>query len=288
MAVTRLVGMAERTFTIGGEDGDEVSRLGFGAMRLCGPDVLGEPADPEAARQVARRAVDLGVDLIDTADAYGPGTGERLLREALDLPRDDVFVATKGGLLRSRDGDWTPRADPAHLRNAALCSRDRLGVETIDLYQLHSPGSETPLEESVQAIAELRDAGLVRHVGLSNVTVEQLDRARDVCEIATVQNRYNVGTRADDDVLDACERHGIGFLPWFPLGAGSLDVPGLDDVAAAHDATREQVALAWLLRRSPVVLPIPGTASVAHLAENVAAADLTLTDEEFDRLARGG
>jgi aryl-alcohol dehydrogenase-like predicted oxidoreductase len=276
--------MVDLTFRIGGED--EVSRLGFGAMRICGPDVLGEPADVAAAKRLVRRAVDLGVDLIDTADAYGPGTGERLLRDALDLPRDDVVVATKGGLLRNRDGDWLARGDPDHLRNAHLCSRDRLGVETIDLYQLHTPRSETPVEESVRALAELRDAGVVRHVGLSNVTVDQLERARDVCEVATVQNRYNLGNRTDDDVLDYCEAHGIGFMPWFPLGAGSLDVPGLDAVAAAHDATRQQVALSWLLHRSPVVLPIPGTSSVDHLEGNVAAADLDLTDDEFDRLSR--
>jgi hypothetical protein len=275
--------MVERTFAIGGED--EVSRLGFGAMRICGPDILGEPADVEAAKRVVRRAIALGVDFIDTADAYGPGTSERLLAETLDLPRDDVFVATKGGLLRNRDGDWIARGDPDHLRNAHLCSLDRLGVETIDLYQLHTPRSTTPIEESVRALAELRDDGVIRHVGVSNVTVEQLDRARDVCEIATVQNRYNVGNRGDDDVLDACEADDIGFVPWFPLGAGRLDVEGLDAVAAAHDATREQVALSWLLHRSPVVLPIPGTSSVDHLEQNVAAAELGLTDAEFARLS---
>jgi aryl-alcohol dehydrogenase-like predicted oxidoreductase len=276
--------MVTQTFRIGGED--EVSRLGFGAMRICGPDVLGEPADVEAATRVVRRAVDLGVDLVDTADAYGPGTSERLLRDALSLPREDVVVATKGGLLRNRDGDWIARGDPDHLRNAHLCSLDRLGVDRVDLYQLHTPRSETPVEESVHALAELRDDGVVRHVGLSNVTVDQVERARDVCEVATVQNRYNLADRSDDDVLDYCERHGLGFVPWFPLGAGSLDVPGLDDVAAAHDATRQQVALAWLLHRSPVVLPIPGTSSVEHLEQNVAAADLDLTDDEFARLAR--
>ena len=274
--------MVERTFAIGGED--EVHRLGFGAMRLCGPDILGEPDDVEGAKRLVRRAVELGVDLIDTADAYGPGTSERLLREALDLPRDDVLVATKGGLLRNRDGDWVARGDPAHLRNAHLCSCDRLGVETIDLYQLHTLRSETPVEESVRALAELRDDGVIRHVGVSNVTVDQLERARDVCEIATVQNRYNVGNRADDDVLELCEDEGIGFIPWFPLGAGSLDVEGLDEVAAAHDATRAQVALAWLLGRSPVILPIPGTSSVEHLEQNVAAAGVDLTDEEVARL----
>ena len=275
--------MVEQTFAVGGED--EVSRLGFGAMRICGPDILGGPSDVEAAKQVVRRAVALGVDFVDTADAYGPGTSERLLAETLDLPRDDVFVATKGGLLRNRAGDWIARGDPDHLRNAHLCSLDRLGVETIDLYQLHTPRSETPLKESVRALAELRDEGVVRHVGVSNVTVDQLERARDVCDIATVQNRYNLANRSDDDVLAACEKYDIGFIPWFPLGAGRLDVAGLDEVAAAHDATSEQVALSWLLHRSPVVLPIPGTSSVEHLEQNVAAAELALTDAEFARLA---
>lgn len=274
--------VVERTFDIGGTD--TVNRLGFGAMRLCGPDVLGEPDDVANARRVLERAVELGVDLIDTADAYGPGTSERLIGETLDASRDDLLVATKGGLLRNRDGDWLPMGDPDYLRNAHLCSRDRLGVETVDLYQLHRPAPDTPFEESVRALAELKDAGAVRHVGLSNVSVEQLDCARDVVEIATVQNRYNVGNREEADVLEACEAYDIGFIPWFPLGAGDLDVAGLDDVADAHDATREQVALAWLLHRSPVVLPIPGTSSLAHLEANVAAADVELTDDEVARL----
>lgn len=263
-----------------------MNRLGFGAMRLCGPDVLGEPEDVDGARRVLERAVELGVDLIDTADAYGPGTSERLIGGTLDATRDDLLIATKGGLLRNRDGDWLPMGDPDYLRNAHLCSRDRLGVETIDLYQLHRPDPDTPFEDSVRALAELKDAGAVRHVGLSNVSVEQLERARDVVEIAAVQNRYNAGNREEGDVLDACEEYGIGFIPWFPLGAGDLgDVAGLDAVADARGATREGVALAWLLHRSPVVLPIPGTSSREHLAANVAAADIELTDDELARLA---
>ncbi|MFB6159861.1 MAG: aldo/keto reductase [Haloferacaceae archaeon] len=276
---------APETFDIGGED--TVNRLGFGAMRICGEDILGEPADVGRARRVLERAVDLGVDFIDTADAYGPGTSERLIGETLDPTREDLLVATKGGLLRNRDGDWLPRGDPDHLRNAHLCSCDRLGVETVDLYQLHTPRSDTPIEESVHAIAELRDAGVVRHVGVSNVTAEQLDRAREVVEIATVQNQFNVVDRENEDVLDACERHDIGFIPYFPLGAGDLDERGedLDAVAADHDASRYQVALAWLLHRSPVVLPIPGTSRVEHLERNVAAADVDLTDADVRRLA---
>jgi aryl-alcohol dehydrogenase-like predicted oxidoreductase len=275
--------MVERTFTIGGED--EVSRLGFGAMRICGPGVLGEPDDVAGAKAVVRRAVDLGVDLIDTADAYGPGTSERLLAEAIDVDRDDLLVATKGGLLRNRAGDWLAMGDPDYLRNAQLCSADRLGVDRIDLYQLHRPDPDTPFLDSVHALAELRDEGAIRHVGLSNVSVDQLAAARDVVEIATVQNRYNVGYRDEAAVLEACADAGIGFVPWYPLAAGDLDgVEGLDAVASAHDATRHQIALAWLLHRSPVVLPIPGTADPDHLAENVAAAEIDLTDDEVARL----
>jgi len=273
-----------RTFDVGGER--TVDRLGLGAMRLCGPDVLGEPADVAGARRVLERAVDLGVTFVDTADAYGPGTSERLVGETCDATRDDLVVATKGGLLRTPDGDWISRGDPDHLRNACLCSLDRLGVDSIDLYQLHSPGSETPVEESVHAIAELRDAGLVDHVGVSNVSVDQLDRARDVVEIATVQNRFSVVDRAERDVLTACEDAGIGFVPWYPLGAGDLSARGddLDALARRHDVGRRQVALAWLLHRSPVTLPIPGTSSVRHLERNVASRDVELSDEEMDAL----
>ncbi len=275
--------MVERTFDVGGTD--TVERLGFGAMRLCGPEIIGEPADVDAARAVARRAVELGVDLIDTADAYGPGTSERLLAEAVDVDRDDLLVATKGGLLRNRAGDWLAMGDPDYLRNAQLCSADRLGVDRIDLYQLHRPDPDTPFLDSVHALAELRDEGAIRHVGLSNVSVDQLAAARDVVEIATVQNRYNVGYRDEAAVLEACADAGIGFVPWYPLAAGDLDgVEGLDAVANAHDATRHQIALAWLLHRSPVVLPIPGTADPEHLAENVAAAEIDLTDDEVARL----
>jgi aryl-alcohol dehydrogenase-like predicted oxidoreductase len=277
------------TFDIGGDL--TVRRLGFGAMRITDDDILGEPDDPEAAREVLRRAAEL-VDLIDTADSYGPGVSERLIGETL-APYDDVVVATKGGLLRNSSGDWLPRCDPDHLRNAVLCSRDRLRTDTIDLYQLHTVDPDVDLEDSVTALAELKDDGLLEHVGLSNVSLEQLETARDHVDVATVQNHFNVETRdtarVDGDgrrVLEACEADDIGFIPYFPLAAGDLaDVSGIHDVADAHDGTPEQVALAWLLDRSDVILPIPGTSSVQHLEENVAAADLELTPEEFERLS---
>ncbi len=267
-------------FDIGGEL--TVRRLGFGAMRITGEDVLGEPDDPATAREVLRRAADR-VDLIDTADAYGPGVSERLIGETL-APYDDVVVATKGGLLRNRDGEWLPHGDPDYLRNAVLCSRDRLRTDTVDLYQLHTPDPDVDLEASVTALAELKDDGVVDHVGLSNVSVDQLETARDHVEVATVQNRYNVGYREEAPVLEACEEYGIGFIPWYPLAAGDLPVE-VDEAAADRDATPQQVALAWLLERSPVMLPIPGTSSPAHLEENVAAADVELTPEEFGKLS---
>jgi len=272
----------DRTFGIGGEL--TVNRLGFGAMRLCGPNIIGSPADESEAKRVLRRAVDLGVDFVDTADSYGPGVSERLIGEELDLEGEDsdVRVATKAGLLRDADGHWKRHGHPDYVRNQVLVSRDRLGVDTIDLYQYHAPDQNTPFEDAVTAFAELRDEGFVRHVGLSNVTVEQLETARDIVDVATVQNQYNVGDRADEDVLEACEDYDIGFIPYFPVGAGNLDdVAGVSEVAERHDATRYQVALAWLLHHSPVTLPIPGTSSVAHLEENVAAADLELTDEDL-------
>jgi len=271
------------TFDIGGDL--TVHRLGFGAMRITGPDILGEPADVDEAGRVLDRALELGVDFVDTADAYGPGTSERLLAAA-DVP-DEAVVATKGGLLRSPDGDWLRHGDPDYLRNAALCSLDRLGVDAIDLYQYHAPDPDVPIEDAVAALADLKDRGLVRHVGVSNVSVDQLARARDVVEIATVQNEYNVAERTHDDVLDVCEDEGIGFVPYFPIGGGALGEKAavLEDVAAAHDATPRQVALAWLLHRSPVILPIPGTSSVEHLEANVAAADLSLTADEVERLS---
>jgi aryl-alcohol dehydrogenase-like predicted oxidoreductase len=270
---------ASDTFSIGGR---EVHRLGFGAMRITGENIIGEPPDPEAARRVLGRAIELGVDFVDTADSYGPGVSERLLGEALD--DGEALVATKGGLLRNPEGEWLTHGDPDYLTNAVLCSLDRLRTDRIDLYQFHRPDPEVPFEASVNRLAELRDDGYIGAVGLSNVTVEQLEAARDIVGIATVQNRYNVADREHEDVLEACEDAGIGFIPWYPLGAGDLDAPALREVAAAHDATVYEGALAWLLQHSPVTLPVPGTGSVAHLEENVAAAGIDLEEHEMAAL----
>jgi len=269
------------TFDIGGEL--TVKRLGFGAMRLTGENIIGRPEDEQEAKQVLHEAVSAGVNLIDTADSYGPGVSERLIGEALAPYSEDLVVATKGGLLRNDDGDWLRRGDPDHLRNAVLCSLDRLGTDTIDLYQFHRPDPDVDFEESVQTLAELKDAGHVNHVGLSNVTVEQLETAQEIVDIATVQNRYNVGNRDDEDVLKACEEHNVGFIPWRPIGWDGKEEE-IDAVAESHDATREQVALAWLLEHSEVMLPIPGTSSVEHLRENVAASSIELSAAQYGTL----
>ncbi|WP_336327426.1 aldo/keto reductase [Halovenus sp. HT40] len=277
-----MVSNESDTFDLNGDL--TVHRLGYGAMRITGEEIIGPPEDENAAHELLQHAVDLGVDFIDTADSYGPGVSERLIGEALDM--DDIVVATKAGLLRERGGEWLPHGDPDYIRNQVLVSRDRLGVDSIDLYQFHRPDPDTPFEDSVEAFAECKDAGLVDHVGLSNVTVEQLETARDHVEIATVQNQYNVGNREDEVVLEACEEYDIGFMPWFPLAAG--DLGGLEDdleaIAANHDATRYQIALAWLLEHSDVTLPIPGTSSIEHLEENIAASAISLSDDEYTRL----
>ncbi len=273
------------TFDIGGDL--TVHRLGFGAMRLTGDDILGEPDDVDAARDVVVEALDAGVDLVDTADSYGPCVSERIVGEIVARRDGDApVVATKGGLLRNTEGDWIPMGDPDYLENALLGSLDRLRTDSIDLYQLHRPDPDVPFEDSVHALAEFKDEGLVEHVGLSNVSVDQLDEARDVVEIATVQNEYNVAEREDEEVLEACEDAGIGFIPWYPLGGGDLGdrEEAVADVADAHDATPQQIALAWLLEHSDVTLPIPGTSSVEHLRQNVAATGIALTDEEMTRL----
>jgi len=271
------------TFDIGGDL--TVNRLGFGAMRVTGEDIIGRPADEADAKAVLRRAVELGVDFVDTADSYGPGVSERLIGEALGDP-DDVVVASKAGLLRNREGDWLPHGDPDFLKNQVLCSLDRLGTDTVDLYQFHRPDPDTDFEASVHAFAEMKDAGQIAHVGLSNVTVEQLETATEIVDVATVQNWYNVGHRDDEDVLRACERNDVGFIPWGPMytvgDEGVADV--LETVAGRHDATPRQVVLAWLLHHSDVTLPIPGTSSVEHLESNVAAAELSLTDEDVRAL----
>jgi hypothetical protein len=279
MALTNESG----TFDLDGEL--TVTRLGFGAMRLCGDDIIGPPDDEQGAKEVAQQAVDLGVDFIDTADSYGPGVSERLLGEAIDTA--DVTIATKAGLLRNSDGEWLSHADPDYIRNQVLVSRDRLGVDSIDLYQLHSPDPDTPFEDSITAFAELKDEGFIDHIGLSNVSVDQLEEARDHVEIATVQNQYNVLNRDHEDVLKACEEYGIGFIPYFPIAAGSISgVDAIQEIADAHDATVYQIALAWLLKHSDVTLPIPGTGSIDHLKENVAASSISLSNEEYNRLEK--
>ena len=272
------------TFDVGGET--TVHRLGFGAMSLAGPNNMGWPADVEGAKDVLRRAIDLGVDFVDTADMYGNGASEAIVGEAIDASREDVLVATKGGILKQPDANTVYSGDPEYLKNAALCSRVRLRVDEIDLYQYHRPDPDTPFEDSVRALAELRDDGVVRHVGLSNVSVDQLERARDIVEIATVQNRYNVADRDNEDVLEYCEDEGIGFIPYSPIAKADLDEApdALAEIADDRGATREQVALAWVLERSPVTLPIPGTSNPTHLADNVAASAIDLTDEEMSRL----
>jgi pyridoxine 4-dehydrogenase len=263
-----------------------VNRLGFGAMRITGPGVWGEPKNAKQAHLVLRRVLELGVDFIDTAHAYGPEVSERLIAEALHPYPNNLVVATKSGLQRARRGAWSADGRPETIRRDCERSLTLLRRDRIDLYQLHTVDRKVPIEESLGAMAELRAEGKVRMIGVSNVSVDELARARAVTEIASVQNRFNLGERSSDDVLAVCERDGIAFLPWYPLGAGALTrSPELEAVAAAHAATAAQVAIAWLLQRSPVMLPIPGTSSLAHLEENVAAAALQLSQEELDRLA---
>src|SRR4051812_37904662 len=271
------------TFTVGDI---EVHRLGFGAMRITGDGIWGPPKDPDAARAVLRRVPELGIDFVDTADSYGPEVSEDLLAEVLH-PYDGMLIATKGGLERPGPGDWSRNGRPEHLKEACDSSLRRLNVDRIDLYQLHAPDPKVPYEESVGALKQLQDDGKIRHIGVSNVSVDELATARSIVDVVTVQNRFNLVDRHAEDVLEECERASIGFIPWFPLAAGDLAEPGgpVDEIARAHDAEPGQVALAWLLARSPVMLPIPGTGSVEHLEENVAAAELRLSDEEIARLS---
>jgi pyridoxine 4-dehydrogenase len=273
------------TFTIGGDL--DVHRLGFGAMRITGRGIWGPPEDADSAKALLRRVVELGIDLVDTADSYGPHVSEELIAEALHPYPDGLVVATKGGLRRTGPGEWPVDARPERLKECCEGSLRRLRLDRIDLYQLHRPDPDVPLEDSLGALKELQDEGKIRHVGVSNFSVEQLERARQVVEVATVQNRYSLEDRASEDVLDHCEREGIGFIPWYPLATGRLSEPGgpLDEAASAHDATPGQIALAWLLQRSPVMLPIPGTSSVEHLEENTAARDIRLTADEFEKIA---
>jgi pyridoxine 4-dehydrogenase len=264
-----------------------VRRLGFGAMRLCGPGIWGEPEDPRAAEAVLRRVVELGINLIDTADAYGPEVNERQISSALYPYPDDLVIATKGGLVRPDPKILVPNGTPEHLREACEGSLRRLKLDRIDVYQLHRPDPRVAFEDSVWALAELRDEGKIRHVGLSNVGVREIVMALDIVPIVSVQNRYNLTDRSSEAVIETCEREGIAFIPWLPLATGNLSRPGGDlaEIAHRHDATPAQVALAWLLAKSPVMLPIPGTSSVQHLEENVAATEFELSDEEVATLS---
>jgi aryl-alcohol dehydrogenase-like predicted oxidoreductase len=265
-----------------------VNRMGLGAMRLTGPGVIGEPDDPENAKAVLRRAVELGVNLIDTAASYGPEVSERQIADALHPYPDDLVIATKGGLRHERAGEWIRDGRPENLRSSCEASLKRLRVDRIDLYQLHAVDPGVPFEEQVGTLVELQQEGKIRHIGLSNVDARQLAQARGIAVVVSVQNRYNLVDRHSEGVLEACEQDGIPFLPWFPLGFGDLTRGGgrLADIAESKGATQAQVALAWLFRRSPVMLPIPGTSSVEHLEEDVAAAALELTDAEFAELSR--
>ena len=285
--MTKQTAAAAGRFKVGGDI--EVNRLGFGAMRLTGNGVWGPPPDRDEALRTLRRLPALDVNLIDTADSYGPGVSEELIREALH-PYDDLLIATKGGLERPGPNQWVSNGRPDYLRRCVRASLRRLGLERIDLWQLHRIDPKVPRDEQFGVIREMRAEGLIRHVGLSNASVAEIGEAQRFFAVATVQNRYNLVDRGSEAVLDHCAAQGIGFIPWFPLAAGDLAKPGavLADLARKREATTSQLALAWLLKRSPVMLPIPGTSKVKHLEENVAAASIALSDEEFRALDEQG
>lgn len=278
---------ASGQFQIGGDL--TVNRLGFGAMRVTGKGIWGEPADRAEALRTLRRLPELGVNFIDTADSYGPNVSEDLIREALH-PYRGISVATKGGLTRHGPDVWEPLGRPEYLRQCVLMSLRRLGLERIDLWQLHRIDSKVPRDEQFDCIGQMQKEGLIRHAGLSEVQVDDIEAAGAYFKVATVQNRYNLIDRTSESVLDYCAQHHIGFIPWYPLAAGDLARPGalLDTIAKTHHAAPSQIALAWVLKRSPVMLPIPGTSKVAHLEENVAAAGIQLSDDEFAALDREG
>lgn len=275
------------TFLIGGDL--PVHRLGFGAMRITGKGVWGPPKDRDEAIAVLRRAIELGINLIDTAESYGPHVSEELIAEALHPYPADLVIATKGGLDRPGPDNWVPDGRPERLREELEGSLRRLKVDRIDLWQLHRVDSKVPADEEFSAIAEFQREGKVRHLGLSEVTVEQIEEARKFFEVVTVQNRYNLADREWESVVDYCDRESIGFIPWYPLAVGKLANPGgpLEKIARAHDAAPSQIAIAWLLKRTRVMLPIPGTSRVSHLEENVAGASIQLTDDEFERITAG-
>jgi pyridoxine 4-dehydrogenase len=278
---------ASGQFKIGGDI--TVNRLGFGAMRITGKGIWGAPANPAAALATLKRLPELEVNLIDTADSYGPYVSEDLIREALH-PYKGLLIATKGGLTRHGPDRWAPLGRPEYLRQCVLTSLHRLGVEQIDLWQLHRIDAKVPREEQFEAIAAMRSEGLIRHVGLSEVSVADIQAAAKYFPVSTVQNQYNLVDRKSEGVLDHCDQHGIGFIPWHPLAAGELAKPGsvLSNLAKRHEVTTGAIALAWLLKRSKVMLPIPGTGSVDHLVENVAGASVTLSDAEFAELDKQG
>jgi aryl-alcohol dehydrogenase-like predicted oxidoreductase len=275
---------ASGTFALGGDL--HVNRLGYGAMRLTGEGVWGEPKDIENAHKVFRRAVELGVNFIDTADSYGPEVSERILGEALAPYQSGVVIATKAGLTRQGPNKWLPVGRPEYLQQQVEMSLRRLKLERLDLWQLHRIDPKVPVEESLGVIARLQRQGKIRHVGLSEVKVPDIEQARKVVEIVSVQNEYNLGNRKHDDVVDYCTQHNIAFIPWFPVAAGKLAQPGgkLDSAARQHGSTVSQLSLAWLLHRSPVILPIPGTSSLGHLEENIAAGNVQLSDAEWSEL----
>jgi pyridoxine 4-dehydrogenase len=274
------------TISLGGEL--SVNRLGFGAMRITGDGIWGPPKDRAEALAVLRRAVELDVNFIDTADSYGPNVSEELIAEALSPYPKGLVIATKGGWNRPGPNQWTHDSSAAHLRAAIEGSLQRLRLPRIDVYQLHTPDPQIPFEESVETLAQMREQGKIRLVGLSNVTREHVERARKIVPIVSVQNRYSFADREWENVVDYCTQNGIAFIPWFPLGAGKVANEALNRVAQSHRASPLQVALAWLLQRSPIMLPIPGTSSVKHLEENIAAAALRLSKEEFDELSAAG
>jgi pyridoxine 4-dehydrogenase len=283
MTVAPLTDETAGTIAIGDH---RVRRLGFGAMRITGRGIWGPPEDHDQAIAVLRRAVELGVNLIDTADSYGPEVSENLIAEALHPYPDDLLIATKGGFIRTGPNRWTPDGRPEHLREACEGSLRRLRLDAIELYQLHRPDPKVPYEVSVGALKKLQDEGKIRHIGVSNVAVDQLEVARAIVDVVSVQNRFNLVDRSSEDVLRRSEEYGTVFFPWYPLAAGDLAKSGgpVDQIASQRGATPGQVALAWLRGRSPVLLPIPGTSHVAHLEENLAAASLSLTDAELAQL----